>query len=422
MNEFAFTIAPSSVTYGAGALSELGAEAAARNMKRVAFFTDRNVAATESAAIALDSLRKAGIDVAVYDETRCEPNDASLHAATDFARHGRFDGYVSLGGGSVMDTAKAANLYATYPDDLLAYVGVPIGQAKPVPGPLIPHIACPTTTGTGCEVTGVVVFGIEALHVKAAITSARLKPSLGIVDPLTTHTLPAGVVAATGFDVLANAIESYVARPFTDRPRPAAPGERPVFQGANPWSDIGALETLRLCARFLLRAVKDADDHEARHAMLFAATYARIASGNSGVHVPHAMSYSVSGLKHDYVGPGYESAEPMVPHGTAVTVCTPAAFRFTAPACPQRHLEAAEILGADVSGAVDAGTVLADALIAMMRAAGLPSGIAELGYTEADIPALVEGGFAQKRHLGMSPRAVTEADLAEMYRDALRYW
>ena len=422
MKESTFTIAPSSVTYGAGALRELGVEAAVRDMKRVAFFTDKNVAATESAAMALDSLRIAGIDVVLYDDTRSEPNDASLRAATDFARDGRFDGFVSLGGGSVMDTAKAANLYATYPDDLLAYVGVPIGRAKPIPGPLEPHIACPTTTGTGCEVTGVVVFGIDDLHVKAAITSARLRPSLGIVDPLTTHTLPAGVVAATGFDVLANAIESYVARPFTNRLGPAAPGERPVFQGANPWSDIGALETLRLCARYLLPAVNDAEDHEARHRMLFAATYARIASGNSGVHVPHAMSYSVSGLRHAYVARGYETAEPMVPHGTAVTVCTPAAFRFTAPACPERHLEAAAILGADVSGTPDAGTVLADTLIAMMRTAGLPSGIAELGYTETDIPALVEGGFAQKRHLGMSPRPVTEADLEEMYRDALQYW
>ena len=422
MKEFAFTIEPSPVKIGAGVLSELGADARALGMSRVAFFTDRHVAATGPAAMALESLAAAGLDVAVYDAVRCEPNDSSVAVAADFVRDGDFDGLVSLGGGSVLDTAKTANLYATHPDDVLAYVGVPIGQGKPVPGPVLPHIACPTTTGTGAEVTGVAVFGLEERHVKVAITAAALRPSLGIVDFLTTHSLPGGVVAATGFDVLTNAVESYIARPFTERE--AATGKRPVFQGANPWSDIGARATLRLCGEFLVRAVTDAGDHEARHRMLFAATYARIASGNSGVHLPHAMSYSVSGINHSYVAAGYEAEHAMVPHGISVILCAPAAFRFTAPACPERHLEAAEILGADVRNVPprDAGEVLSATIISKMREAGLPSGLAELGHTEQHIPAFVEGAAAQFRHLGMTPREVTRDDLAAIYRDAMRYW
>ena len=424
MRETAFTIEPSPVKVGAGVLVELGADARALGMSRVGFLTDRNVGATEPAAMALDALRGAGLDVAVYDEVHCEPNDASIAAAADFARDGNFDGFVSLGGGSVLDTAKAANLYATYPDDILAYVGVPIGGGKPVPGPVKPHIACTTTTGTGSEVTGVVVFGLRERFVKVAITAAAIRPTLGVVDYLTTRTLPGGVVAATGFDVLINAIESYIARPFTERTPADPPTARPIFQGANPWSDIGAMATLRLCADNLVRAVNDPQDFEARHAMLFAATYARIASGNSGVHVPHAMSYAISGINHSYVAAGYEDEEAMVPHGISVILCAPAAFRFTAPAAPQRHLEVAAALGADVAGAAsgDAGTLLTDALLAMMREAGLPSGLHDLGHTEQHIPAFVQGARDQLRHLSMSPREVTEVDLEGMYRDAMKYW
>jgi len=422
--ETVFTVNSSPIKFGVGALGELGADALTPGMERVALFVGPHVLASAPGASALGALRAAGLDVAVYDQARCEPNSDSFEAAAAFVRDGAFDGLVSLGGGSVMDTAKAANLLSTYPDELIAYVNAPIGRAKPIPGRLKPHIACPTTCGTGSETTGITVVDLKSVGLKTGIASPLLKPSLAIVDPTTTETLPGGVVAASGFDVLTHAVESYTARPYTSRPKPAHPSQRPPYQGSTPYNDIGSLAAIRLGGEYLARAVRDASDTEARHQLMFASTLAGLAFGSAGVHIPHAMSYSVATLRHEFVASGYEEREPMVPHGIAVVINAPAAFRFTAQANPRRHLEAAAALGADVTDAApeDAGEILALAFISLMRETGLPSGIAALGYGEADVPALAEGAFAQQRPLVMAPRSVSTKDLEGLYRDALRYW
>ena len=419
-----FAVNSSAIKFGVGALRELGADAQALGMKRVGLYIDEHVRTSEPGEIAVTALRAAGLDVAVFDHARYEPNSDSFEEAARFARDGAFDGFVSLGGGSVMDTAKAANLLSTYPDELIAYVNAPIGKAKPVPGPLKPHIACPTTCGTGSETTGIAILDLKSAGLKTGIASPRLKPSLAIVDPTTTESLPGGVVAACGFDVLTHAVESYTARPFTSRPRPAHPSQRPPYQGSTPYNDIGAIAAIRLGGRYLVRAVRDSSDIEARHQLMFASTLAGLAFGSAGVHIPHAMSYSVATIKHVFTASGYEDRAPMVPHGIAVVINAPAAFRFTASANPARHLEAAAAMGAKVDGAKaeDAGEILASTFLALMRQTGLPSGIAALGYGEADVPALAEGAFAQQRPLVMAPRTVTKADLEAIYRDALRYW
>ena len=419
-----YTITAAAMKFGAGALAELGADAVSLGMKRVVLFTDANIAATEPAAVAMEALEREGLDVAVFDACHAEPTDLTIKEATAFCRDGNFDGYVSLGGGSVMDTAKAANLFATYPDDHLAYVNAPIGGAKPVPGPIKPHIACPTTCGTGSETTGIIIFDLTEAKVKTGISSNLLKPRMAVVDPTTTHSLPAGVVASTGFDVLTHAIESYTARPFTTRKRPDHPSQRPPYQGATPYSDIGSLAAIRIGGAYLERATLDTDDIEARHQLMFAATLAGLAFGNAGVHIPHAMSYPVSQFNHEYRALGYEKADPMVPHGISVVINAPAAFRFTAKAAPERHLEAASALGANVSGIdpADGGELLATTLIEMMRKTGIPSGLAEIGYTDADVPRMAAAAFAQKRPLAQAPLAITEDDLAAIYRGAMRYW
>ncbi|MCC7215138.1 MAG: iron-containing alcohol dehydrogenase [Burkholderiales bacterium] len=422
--ETVFSVSASPIKFGAGALRELGADAVALGMKRVGMFVDDHVLGSAPGQTALAALRDAGVAVEVYDHARCEPDSDSFEAAAAFARDGNFDGFVSLGGGSVMDTAKAANLLASYPDELIAYINAPIGRAKPIPGKLKPHIACPTTCGTGSETTGITIVDLKSVGLKTGIASPLLKPTLALVDPTTTETLPGGVVAACGFDVLTHAVESYTARPYTSRPRPAHPSQRPPYQGATPYNDIGSLAAIRLGGRYLARAVRDAGDVEARHQLMFASTLAGLAFGSAGVHIPHAMSYAVATLKHVYRAQGYEEREPMVPHGIAVVINAPAAFRFTAPANPARHLEAAAALGADVAGAKpeDAGEILAGAFIALMRETGLPSGIAALGYGETDVPALAAGAYAQQRPLVMAPRSVSQQDLEGLYRGAMRYW
>ncbi|HRI10051.1 MAG TPA: iron-containing alcohol dehydrogenase, partial [Nannocystaceae bacterium] len=198
--DHAFTVDASRVTFGRGCIAELGDRALALGMRKVAVFTDPRVAALPFFAAALASLRAAGLDLALHDAVHVEPTDASFEEAARFARAAAADGYVSIGGGSVIDTCKAANLLATYPDALLTYVNPPVGAGKPPPGPLRPHIACPTTAGTGAEVTGIAIFDLLALAAKTGVASPRLRPTEALVDPDATDTLPAGVIAASGLD------------------------------------------------------------------------------------------------------------------------------------------------------------------------------------------------------------------------------
>lgn len=419
-----FTVDPRPIKVGPGAIQELGPDAGALGIRRAAVFTDRAVMHLEPYGRALSSLKQAGIEFDVYDLTRVEPTDSSFVDAGQFMRTCGADGVISIGGGSVIDTAKAASLLSTYPADFLDYVNKPIGAGRPVPGPLPPHIACPTTAGTGSESTAVAVFDLEAQNVKTGISSKHMKPSLGVIDPEFTYSLPPLVTAATGFDVLTHAAESYTAIPFTSRPAPDDPNARPPYQGANPYSDTGSLEAIRLAGRYLIRAVSDASDHEARNAMMYAATMAGISFGNAGVHIPHAMSYSVAGMIRDYQPEGWPRDHAMCPHGISVVVNAPAAFRFTGSSSAERHLRVLECLGrptADINPR-DAGAALAEAFIDMMRAAGIPNGLSDLHYTEADIPGLAEGAYRQQRLLTLAPRRVDKEQLEELYRDALRYW
>ena len=420
----AFTVDASRVTFGRGCLAEVGDRVRALGLRRVALFTDTVVAALPVFAKTRDSLVAAGVDVVAYTDVHVEPTDASFRDAARFAQECDADGYVSLGGGSVIDTCKAANLYATHPADFLAYVNAPIGEGKAVPGPLRPHIACPTTAGTGSEVTGIAIFDLVSLKAKTGIASHALRPTEALVDPDCTASLPPEVVASAGLDVLSHALESYTARPYLRRRAPERPSQRPMSQGANPWSDLGCREALRLLGQFLERATNDASDREAREQMMWAATLAGIAFGNAGVHAPHGMAYAVAGLVRDFRPGGYPADEPLVPHGMAVILNAPSSFRFTAAANPERHLEGARLLGADTRGAgiEDAGEVLAGELIRIMRAVGMPNGLGGVGYTDDDAAALTEGAYPQQRLLQNAPREMTKPVLADLFRQAMRYW
>lgn len=420
----AFTISPPRIKFGRGALGELGFDAKALGMRRVALFTDANVVKLPAVATAKAALSKAGIDAVVYDEVEVEPTDRSFKAAAAFAADGKFDGYVSVGGGSVMDTCKAANLYATCPpDDFLDYVNAPIGKAAPVPAPLHPHIACPTTFGTASECTALAIFDLLEMEAKTGIANPALKPALGIIDPDTLTTLPAEIVAANAFDVFSHAIESYTALPYTQRAAAADPSTRPLSQGANPMSDLNCLEAIRLIGVHLVDSVKNpTPDHF--EALAFSGMLAGIGFGNAGCHMPHAMSYAVAGLVRDYQPKGWQSNHPMVPHGISVIVNAPAVFRRTGPACPERHLEAAKAMGADIADArlEDAGAILAERVAQLMRETDMPNGNGGVGYSEDDLDALAERTAAQQRLVKMAPMAVDKAMIKEMFRDSLRYW
>src|SRR5215467_592920 len=299
-------MATSSVRYGVGVTREVGRDLTDLGVTNALVVMDPVVGRLATGDVVLNSLDAAGVKFTVYDKVRVEPTDESFLDAIDFGKRGSYDSIVAVGGGSTIDTAKAVNLYVTYPpSDFLDYVNPPIGKGLPVPGPLKPLIAIPTTAGTGSETTGVSIFDLKKMHAKTGIASRRLKPTLGLLDPENTRTMPSQVAAATGLDVLSHALESYTALPFTERPLPDRPLLRPAYQGSNPISDIWSLASLDIVNKYLIRAVEDPSDDEARSNMLLAACYAGVGFGNAGVHLPHGMSYPVSGNVREYRTPGY---------------------------------------------------------------------------------------------------------------------
>jgi alcohol dehydrogenase class IV len=419
-----FTVGMPTFTFGPGVLAEAGATARELGVKRVALFTDPRLQSGEYVAIVRASLSAAGVDFAVYSDVSIEPTDASFQDAVRFAADGRFDGYVSVGGGSVMDTCKAANLYASQPADFMSYVNAPIGGGQKVPGPVKPHIACPTTSGTGSETTGIAIFNLRSLNAKTGIISRRLIPDIALIDPTVTATLPKNAVAATGFDCMSHALESLTARVYPRRLNPAKGVHRPVSQGANPFSDMLATEALQGVGKFLVRAVNDASDSEARTEMMYSAMLAGIAFNAAGCHLPHGLSYAVSGLTKDWHVAGYPEAKTLVPHGMAVVLNNPSVWRYTAPCCPERHLHGARCLGADTRGATnaDAGEMLAMRVIELMRATAMPNGLTALGFDATHLDALATGAEPQYRVIRNAPKDVGRDDLKSLFRAALSYW
>ena len=422
--ESVFSTDASAVVFGPGATREVGPRARALGCRHVLVVTDSRLAGLPAVERTLASLRSAGVAVSIFDQVRVEPTDASLGEAIAAATAADVDGFVSVGGGSVIDTAKVANLFSTWPDEFLAYVYPPLGEGKMVPGPLKPHIAIPTTAGTGSETTGNAVFDLASAHVKTAIAHRALRPTVGIVDPDNTRTMPPMVAACSGLDVLCHALESYTAIPFSAFDAADDPLKRTVYQGANPISDIWSARAIELCAGSLVRAVQDPEDAEARTAMLLASTAAGIGFGNAGVHLPHAMSYPVSALAREYLPEGYPADHPIVPHGMSVVLTAPAVFRWTAAASPERHLEAARLLGADTAAASrsDAGEVLAAALIDLMRAIDMPNGLNGVGITDTDLDVLVQGTLPQGRLTRLSPRPASPLDYRAIFAASMSIW
>ncbi len=420
--ETVFTYGAPALKFGPGAAAEIGHDLAAYDVHRVLVVTDPGVATTGHPARVAEHLSRSGLDVRVYDEVHVEPTDASLAAAVRAARAtGPWDAFVAVGGGSSIDTAKAVALLSSNPGELMDYVNAPIGDGRAPVHPLPPLVAVPTTTGTGSESTTICVLDVVDLHVKTGISHPRLRPVLAVVDPELTWSQPAGVTAACGMDIVCHALESWTARPYSSYDR-KQPDQRVPYCGANPVSDLWSERAMDLLASSLRRAVRDGQDASARERMALAATFAGLGFGNAGVHVPHAIAYPVAGRVRDFRPAGYPDDEPLVPHGMAVALTAPAAFRFTFPADPERHLRAAALLDPEAERRGDPRELLPTVLTALMRDIGMPNGLGAVGYGEQDVENLVAGALQQQRLLATAPRAPSEHDLAGIIRDSLELW
>ncbi|KAJ1664486.1 hypothetical protein EV178_004098 [Coemansia sp. RSA 1646] len=422
--EYAFEMATSTVRVGSGATQEIGMDVANLRAQRVMVFTDPNIAKLHPLKAVTESLDRSKVNFSVYKDVRVEPSDKSFQHAIDAARAYAPDAIIAVGGGSTMDTAKAANLFTVYKDaQLLDFVNAPLGKGKPIDRTLLPLIAVPTTAGTGSECTGSAIFDLKDRNAKTGISDRALRPMLGIIDPLNTRSMPQQVRLASGLDVLCHAIESYTAIPYTMRgPAPSNPLNRPAYQGSNPISDIWSSKALRMVAASLPQSVANADDIEAQDAMTLAAAYAGIGFGNGGVHLMHGCSYGISGLNKAYHHPQYETDHPLCPHGISVAITSPAVAEFTGAMNPDRHLEIAQVLGADVTNAKrdDAGAILADALRRFLFDLGVPDGISAFGFTASDIEPLVQSILPQQRVLKLAPRQSGAEQIASILERSLK--
>jgi alcohol dehydrogenase class IV len=420
--ESVFTYGAPALKYGRGASDEIGYDLTQYGARRVLIVTDPGVAATGWPQRIAEGIAGYGLHAEIFDDVHVEPTDVSMRKAVDHARGtGPWDAFVAVGGGSSIDTAKAANLLTSNDGELMDYVNAPVGGGRAPSQPLKPLIAVPTTTGTGSESTTVCVLDVLALRVKSGISHLRLRPTLAVVDPRLMLTQPAGVTAASGMDILCHAAESYTAKPYTefDRKRPE---QRVPYCGANPLADMFAEQALRLLSSALPAAVADGENLRAREDMALAATFAGLGFGNAGVHIPHANAYPIAGQVRDFRPDGYPDKEAMVPHGMAVSLTAPEAFRFTFPAAPDRHIRVAQLLGPDFPRPAGDADYLPLVLQDLMRKIGIPNGIGGVGYTEADVDDLVAGTVKQQRLLATAPREPDEADLAGILRRSVELW
>ncbi|MGZ4492793.1 MAG: hydroxyacid-oxoacid transhydrogenase [Nocardioidaceae bacterium] len=420
--ESVFTYGAPQLKFGNGASDEIGYDLSTYGVQRVLVVTDPGVAATGHPQRVAEQMAGFGIEARIFDRVHVEPTDESLEEAVGFARDtGPWDAYVAVGGGSAIDTAKAVNLLTTNSGELMDYVNAPVGGGADPVEPLRQLVAVPTTTGTGSESTTVCVLDVLSLRVKTGISHPRLRPTLAVVDPGLTLTQPAGVTAACGMDILCHALESWTARPYTsyDRKRPE---QRVPYCGANPVADLWSERAMALLAGSFRRAVHHGDDAQAREEMAMAATFAGLGFGNAGVHIPHANAYPIAGQVKDFRPDGYPEDKPMVPHGMAVALTAPEAFRFTFDAAPDRHVRAAELLAPESTRPDDVRDYLPAVLTDLMRDIGIPNGIGAVGYDEDDVPDLVDGALQQQRLLATAPREPSADDLAGILRGSLELW
>jgi hydroxyacid-oxoacid transhydrogenase len=420
--ETIFTWGAPPLKFGAGAVDEIGYEMAQFGAKRVLILTDPTVNASGLPQRIAESLTEQGITSEIFDGVHIEPTDDSMDKAAGYAREqGPWDGYIAVGGGSCIDTAKAVNLMVSDGGELMDYINKPIGQAKAPSGQLKPLIAVPTTAGTGSESTAMCVLDVLSLRVKTGISHWRLRPTLAVIDPLVSLSLPPEITASAGMDIVCHALESYTARWYTTF-EPKSADQRVTYCGSNPISDLWCSKALALIAASFRTAVRDGSNVQARSDMMLAATFAGMGFGNAGVHIPHANGYPIAGMVKDYTPRGYPQDQPMVPHGQSVSLTAPQAFRFSFPSSPERHLQAASMLAPNKDKLNNAAEQLPAALTDLMRDIDIPNGIGAVGYAESDIPDLVPGTMKQQRLLATCPRTPTEDDIADIFVKSIENW
>ena len=387
--------------FGPHAISHLSEIARRLRSKRVFVVTDKNLIQAGLFDAVRGHLSEAGVLVNIFDGGEPEPSLEMVNRCIRAARLFEPDTLLGLGGGSNMDAAKLAAIMLKHGGDPRDYVG-----EDRVPGPVLPLICVPTTAGTGSEVSAAAVFTDTEKQIKVSVLSQYLRPTAAVVDPLLTITCPPKVTADSGIDALTHAIEAMTAVDNASYPVP--PHERSVYQGKNPLADMVAEKAIRLIGQFLRRAVKDANDLEAREGMSLAATLGGLAFSNAGVALVHAMEYPVGAVTH-------------CSHGAGNGLLLPFVMRYNLSHRVGTFAEIARLLGEKVEGLTEsqAAERAIQAVQQLKIDIGIPARLSDLGVKESDLASFSEKAFSIKRLMRVNPRFPTQDEIEAIYREAL---
>lgn len=378
-------VMPGVVYTGINAVDNLPGELRRMNVKKALLVTDDGIVNAGLHNRILELLNAEAMKTEIYSDVEAEPSTDCVDRAAEVARLGDYDVIIGLGGGSVIDVAKASSVLARNTGRIKDYMGV-----EKIPGPGIPTVIIPTTAGTGAEVTMNAIFAISDEKVKKGVVSRYLMPAVAIVDPVMTVTSPPAVTAATGIDALVHAVESYTSLK------------------ASPHTDIYAEEAIKRISRSIRRAVTCGTDMEARSDMSLGSFFAGVSLANAGVGAVHALAYPLGGQFH-------------VSHGVANAVLFAAVLKYNLVGHLFKFARVAQLMGEPVDGRSPrrAALLAVKAVRELIRDVGIPSGMRELGVSEGDIETLAEGASDQVRLLANNPRPMTKDDIAKIYSEAL---
>jgi alcohol dehydrogenase class IV len=401
---------------GIRATEEIGSAIKKIKAKKVLILCGQTISKqTDIPAKVRNIIEEEKVEVRIWDKAEPEATMSSIEKAIDFIKGNEFDCFLGIGGGSTIAISKIVDLYSSFPKDFHDFLPPPLGKGRQIPDKIKPLILLPTTAGTGSEASEVAGFKFldESGNINMSVISTEyFLPHLAVLDPLNTVTMPPQLTATTGLDALLIAIGSYTAKPYHTKVKTPTSTEKPTYEGSNPFSDILAEKSIELAGRYLRRSYANGYDLEAREGMLFAAHLAGLAAGKAGVHIAHAIAFSIGEKIHiDGVA------------GFTVAVTSPASLDFIASIVPRKMNRIGQMLRGEAEihrSKIELSA--SEALKRLLKDLKCPNGISGLGFTEKDIPELSDRAFREQRLLAQSPRLVMKEDIEEILRASLRNW
>ena len=375
---------PTRMVHAIGAISALGQEAAALNVKRPLVVTDQGIVKAGLLEEALKPLRAAGLDPVTYDQVRANPGIRLVDAGAAYYKSERCDGLVAIGGGSSIDCAKGVGVVAVHGGSIVQYEW----GKDPIHSRIPPLVAVPTTAGTGSEVTLWAVITDPDRKIKFNVGGTpNIASWVALIDPALSVNLPAGVTAGTGMDALTHAVECY------------------TMAYHQPFTDAVALHAMEYCARWLRVAYSQGHNLEARYHMSMAAMLAGLAYGTDSAGAAHAMSQSAGGV-HD------------APHGALTGRLLAPVMEYNYAGEPERSARIAQALGLDLANKTvwKAAEVSVEYVYQLTEDLDIPS-LNELGFAEEEIPLLAKKAEEDSQTIG-NPRDVDAKNYERIYARA----